>query len=96
MFHWTQRVEALVDSIVDFAHEKAVRPSYRVARAIVAGLFVAIVGLLSLILFTVLIFRLLSLELPAWAAYFTFAGICLGGGLLAWSKRFPKGWKPEV
>ncbi|HVM39725.1 MAG TPA: phage holin family protein [Acidimicrobiia bacterium] len=89
MSDWTTQVADTVDTVVDFARERAVEPAQALGRGIVYGLLAAFFLVTALTLAAIGTFRVLSVYLPedVWVAHFTVGGIFILAGLFSWSRR---------
>ncbi len=86
----TTSIGETLDKFVDTVRNKIVNPARATAKGIVYGIFAVILLGMAVVLFIILIFRLLTLGLPAWAAYTILGGIFVVAGLFCWSRRNPK------
>ncbi len=64
-------------------------PLETVARGLVYGLLVAVLGVTVLVLVTIAGIRLLAYVLEVWAAYAIVGGLFTAVGLFLWRKRRP-------
>jgi hypothetical protein len=89
----TETIERTVDSIRD----KAVVPLTTIARALVYGILIAIVGSVALIMLAILITRMLIIYIDnipgapdgVWLPYLVSGAIFVIAGLFCWYKRSP-------
>lgn len=86
---WTTRVIDTLDSVVDAAQGKVVRPIQKLGRAVVYGLLGSFFLVTALVLASVGAFRALVAYLPAdvWAAHLIVGGIFVLGGVFLFSNR---------
>jgi hypothetical protein len=88
---WPAQATDAIVSVVGTAHDKITGPIRTVAKAIVWGLFAAVLGVVAAVLFVVFAMRLLDVYLPSsivgddhmWAAYGIVGVIFSLGGLYA-------------
>lgn len=93
---WPAEVAGRVEEIVGLVRDKTTRPAQKIARAIVFGMFAAVVSVSALVLLVVASIRLLDSYLPSavfgddhtWAAHM-FAGLafCAFGWVLWWKRQ---------
>lgn len=86
---WTVQVADTIESVVGSVRDKTAVPLETVARALVYGILVAVVGTMALVLTTVMLVRLLSYVLQVWAVYGILGTVFTLVGLLLWRKRRP-------
>lgn len=89
MADWTTRVMETVDTVVDTAQDKVVKPLRKLGRAIVYGLLGAFFFCTAFAVLAIGLFRILAVYIPedVWAAHAIVGGIFVLGGLFLWSKR---------
>lgn len=90
---WPAKVAGAIEGVAETLRAKAVRPLQKVARAVVFGVIIAVMGLVLVILLSVGIIRVLNVYLftgQEWASYAIVGGIFLGAGLFLSSLRRPK------
>jgi hypothetical protein len=95
---WPAQATDSIVTVVGTVRDKVTGPVTTVARAIVFGVFAAILGGVAFVLVIILAIRILNNYLPdavfgehhIWAAY-TIVGVLLCiGALVLWSMRLPK------
>jgi hypothetical protein len=86
---WTVQVAGQIDSLVDTIRSNTSDRLVHVARLIVYGLLVAVMGAMAVIVFIIGAIRVLDRILPfeVWLPYFILGAIFLAAGLFLWSKR---------
>ena len=87
---WTVQVADTIESIVSSGRDKTAVPLETVARALVYGILVAVMGTTAMVLVTIALVRAGSYLLPVWAVYAATGGLFCGLGLLCWRWRRPK------
>jgi hypothetical protein len=87
MSDWTAQTADRIEQTVATVRERTVKPAETVSRAVVFGTLVAFFALTAAVLLCVLVFRLLSIALPVWAAWLVLGGIFVIGGALCWVFR---------
>lgn len=92
---WTVQVTDTIESVVGSVRAKTAVPLETVARALVYGILVAVLGLAALVLATVILVRLGSYVLEVWAVYAILGGLFTALGLFLWRKRRPAGGDPS-
>ena len=94
---WPVQATDTIVKVVGTASDKVTGPVTTAARAIVFGLFVAILGTAAIVLVSILLVRLLNNYLPdsvfgeehVWAAHLLIGLVFSGFALWLWSKRKP-------
>jgi len=87
---WSAKAADTVESIADVVHDTVVRPAVLVARGIVFGLLIAVVGIVVLILLSVALVRLLTVYVfdgRVWAADALLGTLACAGGAILWRLR---------
>ncbi len=86
---WTVQVAGQIDSLVDTIRSNTSDRLVRVARMIVYGLLVAVMGTMAVIVLIIGAIRVLDRLLPyeVWLPYLILGAIFLAAGLFLWSKR---------
>lgn len=92
---WATEAADTIERTIDSVRDKAIVPLMTVARAIVFGTLVAILGVVAAVVFAVLLVRFLNIYLHnigwmpdgIWVAYLLSGAIFVVGGAFAWSKR---------
>ncbi len=87
MSEWNQTVLDTLDTVVDTATNKIVRPAHRLARVSVYGIVVATLLLIVLFFLFIAAFRATSIALPVYGSYLVWGGIFLTIGTLLWAKK---------
>lgn len=90
MAEWPTKVAGAVEGIADLVRTKAVRPLQGLARAVVFGVIVAVMGVVLAILVAVGTVRVLNVYLfggQEWASYAVVGGIFLLAGVFLSSRR---------
>jgi hypothetical protein len=82
------RIEAFVDSV----RNKTSVPLARIARAVVYGIIVGVMGVVAFLLLLIGLLRVLDVYLPGnvWAAHLFLGVVFTVLGLLVWRQRRPK------
>lgn len=99
---WPAGATDAIVRLVDTVANKTTGPALIVARAIVYGLFAALLGLVALLLFVIVAVRSLNVYLPdalfgtehVWVAYLLLGLVFLASGLFLWDKRNPTSGHP--
>ena len=87
---WPVKAVDAIDGVVGTINDRALRPIIVVARAIVFGLLIAVLGLVVLVMVSVGLIRLLDVYVfpgKVWASYALLGSVFTGIGLWAWSRR---------
>ena len=95
---WPAQATDTIVKVVGTASDKVTGPVTTAARAIVYGLFAAILGTVAVVLVSILIVRLANNYLPdsvfgeehVWAAHLLIGLLFSGFALLLWAKRKPQ------
>jgi hypothetical protein len=95
---WPAQATDTIVKVVGTASDKVTGPVTTAARAIVFGLFAAILGTAALVLLSILVVRLLNNYLPdawfgkehVWAAHLLIGLLFSGFALWLWSQRKPQ------
>src|SRR4051812_32920853 len=95
---WPAQATDAIVTVVGVAHDKVTGPIHTIARAIVFGLFAAILGIGAITMISILIGRLADNYLPdavfgeqhMWAAHLLLGLLFSSAGLLLWVKRKPQ------
>ena len=88
---WTVQVADTIESVVGSVRDKTAVPLETVARALVYGILIAVVGTAALVLSTIILVRLGSYVFQVWAVYLILGILFSGLGLFLWRKRRPAG-----
>jgi hypothetical protein len=85
-----QAADAVVD-LVGTVRDKTVAPLLKVARAVVYGVLIAVVGTMALVLSVIFAIRIIDVYLPGdvWSAYLLLGSIFTLAGFVMWSRRKP-------
>ena len=86
---WTVQVADTIVGVVGSVRDKTALPLETIARAVVYGIVIAVVGTASMVLLTVALVRAGTYVLPVWAVDAILGGLFTVGGLLLWRKRRP-------
>jgi hypothetical protein len=92
---WTVQVADTIESVVGSVRDKTAVPLETVARALVYGILIAVVGTAALVLVVAILVRVLSYVLEVWAVYAILGGLFTLLGLFLWRKRRPTGADPS-
>ena len=97
---WTVQVTDTIESVVGSVRAKTAVPLETVARALVYGIIIGVLGLAALVLVTIVLVRVLTIEvqgysLPVYGAYALLGAIFTLAGLFFWRKRRPAGGDPS-
>ncbi len=78
-----------IDDLVETIRSNTTDRLVRVARMVVYGLLVAVMGAMATIVFIIVAIRVLDYWVPyeVWLPYFILGAIFLAAGLFLWSKR---------
>lgn len=89
---WPHTATTTLVGMISKVRAKALGPAISIARIVVYGIVVALVGLVVAVVFTVGLARLIDNYLPAdmWATHLILGGAFTLGGLALWSRR-PRG-----
>jgi hypothetical protein len=88
---WTTQAADAVEKTVILVRDKTVVPAERGARAFVFGLLTAFFVLTAFALVSILLFRVLVIFVPVWAAWLIVGGIFVIAGGFCWRLRSTKG-----
>ena len=86
---WTVQVTDTIESVVGSIRDKTTVPAETVARGLVYGILIGVMGAAALVLLTVGVVRLLDNWLRIWAIYAILGGLFTLLGLFLWRKRRP-------
>lgn len=86
---WTIQVADTIESVVGSVRDKTATPLETVARALVYGILIIVMGTAALVLLTIALVRAGTYLLPVWAVYAIVGGLFTMVGLLLWRKRRP-------
>jgi hypothetical protein len=87
---WTVQVADTIESVVGSIRDKTAVPAETIARAVVYGILIAVMGGAAFVLFTAALVRLLDNWLRVWAIYAILGGLFTVIGLFLWRKRRPR------
>ena len=90
MSDWTQQAADAVEKAVVLVRDKTVLPAQQGTKVVVYGFLTAFFALTAFMLVTILLFRVLVIVVPVWAAWLIVGGIFLLGGAFCWSRRTTK------
>jgi hypothetical protein len=87
-----QAADAVVD-LVGTVRDRTLGPIFLVARALVYGIVVAVLGAMATILLVIALIRFLDWLIPGevWSAYLVLGSVFTLLGMVMWSLRRPKG-----
>jgi len=88
---WTTQAADAVEKGVILVRDKTVVPAERGARYFVFGLLTAFFALSAFFLVSILVFRVLVIVVPVWAAWLIIGGIFILLGGFCWTLRSRKG-----
>jgi hypothetical protein len=88
---WTTQAADAVEKTVILVRDKTVVPAERASRMVVYGFLVAFFALTAFALVSILLFRVLVIFVPVWAAWLILGGIFLALGGFCWTLRSKKG-----
>jgi membrane associated rhomboid family serine protease len=89
---WTVQVADTIESVVGSVRDKTAVPLETVARALVYGILIAVVGVTALVLGVILLIRVLTYtRLEVYAIYGILGAIFTLLGMFLWRKRRPAG-----
>ena len=83
------QVTDTIESVVGSIRDKTTVPAETVARGLVYGILIGVMGVAALVLLTVGLVRLLDNWLRIWAIYGILGGLFTLLGLFLWRKRRP-------
>lgn len=86
---WTIQVADTIESVVGSVRDKTATPLETLARALVYGILILVMGTAALVLLTIALVRAGSYLLPVWTVYAIVGGLFTLVGLLLWRKRRP-------
>ena len=87
MSEWTSQAADTIEKTVVAIRDRTVEPATRGANYVIYGVFAACCVLTALLLFTIVLFRVLTYAMPVWAAWMLLGGIFVLAGLFAWTRR---------
>jgi hypothetical protein len=94
---WPADVAARVESVVGTVRDKTTVPATFIARAVVYGLILGVLGAALGVLFVIVVVRVLDVYLPfhpigrrVWVVDAGASAIFLGSGMFLWRRRRPK------
>jgi hypothetical protein len=87
MSDWTGQTADRIEQVVATVRDRTVVPARSASQVIVFGLLAAFFVGTAFVLLTILLFRLLCLALPIWAAWLVLGGIFVAGGAFCWAIR---------
>ena len=86
---WAAQVADTIESVVGAVRDKTTVKLETVARAVVFGILIAVMGLAALVLVTIVLVRLGTYVAPVWAVYAVLGTLFTLVGLFLWSRRQP-------
>ena len=87
MSEWTTQAADTIEKTVVAVRDRTVEPATRAANYMVYGVFAACCALTALLLFTIVLFRVLTYAMPVWAAWMLLGGIFVLAGMFCWTRR---------
>ena len=87
MSDWTEQAADAVEKAVVLVRDKTVVPAQQGTKVVVYGFLTAFFALTAFMLVTILLFRVLVIAVPVWAAWLIIGGIFLLAGAFCWSRR---------
>lgn len=78
-----------IESVVGSIRDKTAVPLETLARGLVYGILILVVGGAALVLTTIAMVRAGTYLLPVWAVYAILGALFTAGGLMLWRKRRP-------
>ncbi len=78
-----------IESVVGSVRDKTAVPLETLARAVVYGILIIVMGTAAMVLLTIALVRAGSYVLPIWAVYGIVGGFFTLAGLFLWRKRRP-------
>ena len=94
---WPAEIAARIDSLVGTVRDKTTVPAMTVARVVVYGLLVGVLGAALGLLLVIALIRLLDVYLPfhpvgrrVWVVDAAASAIFLGSGTFMWRRRRPR------
>jgi hypothetical protein len=87
MSDWTGQAADRIEQVVTTVRDRTVVPARSASQVVVFGLLAAFFVITAAVLLTILLFRLLCLALPIWAAWLVLGGIFVAGGAFCWAIR---------
>jgi hypothetical protein len=88
---WTTQAADAVEKAVVLVRDKTVVPAERGSRFAIYGFLVAFFALTAFALVAILLFRVLTIFVPVWAAWLILGGIFIIAGGFCWTLRTKKG-----
>lgn len=87
MSDWTGQAADRIEQIVTTVRDRTVVPARSASQVVIFGLLAAFFVGTAAALLTILVFRLLTLGLPVWAAWLVLGGIFVAAGAFCWAIR---------
>jgi hypothetical protein len=91
---WPAKVADTIEDVVGAVHDRVVRPLTLVARGVVFGIIIAVMGIVLSILAAIAVVRLLDVYAfggRVWASDALLGAVLVLAGAFAWSKRRARG-----
>jgi hypothetical protein len=95
---WPADVAARIESVVGTVRDNTTVPAMTVARTVVYGVVLGVLGATAVLLMVISMVRLLNVYLPfdpysrrVWVVDLAASAIFLGTGAFAWRRRAPRG-----
>jgi hypothetical protein len=87
MSDWTGQAADRIEQVVATVRDRTVVPARSASQVVIFGLLATFFVGTALVLLTILLFRLLCLALPVWAAWLVLGGIFVAAGGFCWAIR---------
>jgi hypothetical protein len=87
MSDWTGQAADRIEQIVATVRDRTVVPARSASQVVIYGLLAVFFVGTAAVLLTILLFRLLCLALPIWAAWLVLGGIFVAAGAFCWAIR---------
>ena len=84
---WNETVLKVVDTVVETANVKVVRPAHKFAKFLVYTMVALVLVVIIIIAFSISSFRLLNLAMPVWVSYMVLGAIFIAIGSILWAKK---------
>jgi hypothetical protein len=87
MSDWTGQAADRIEQVVATVRDRTVVPARSASQVLIYALLAAFFVGTAAVLVTILVFRLLCLALPIWAAWLVLGGIFVAAGAFCWAIR---------
>jgi hypothetical protein len=84
---WTESVLTAIDTVVDVATKKVVKPAHTLARGSVYGIVIGLLATLILFFGVIALFRVTTLAVDVYIAYLIWGALFLIIGSVLWAKK---------